>query len=123
MQFYFRNDINNGSSSYQQDSHLAPGLGGSEIEAAYNPYLHGPSKGEYVKAQILDQIPTAIIIQPELIKVETVPLKKVYDFTKRSKNMKLVEEGIFDKFDHEERCDSKIKPEDLKKLEIELKKK
>lgn len=37
--------------------------------------------------------------------------------------MKLVEEGIFDKFDREERCDSKIKPEDLKRLEIELRKK
>ena len=38
------------------------------------------------------------MIAPELIKVEAIPIKVVYDF-------------------------SKIKPEDLKKLEIELRKK
>ena len=58
-----------------------------------------------------------------MIKVEAIPTKVVYDFTKRSKNYKLAEEGIYDKFDCEERSDSKIKPEDLKKLEIELKRK
>jgi len=37
--------------------------------------------------------------------------------------MKLVEQGDFDNFEYEERCDSKLRPEDFKKLEIELKKK
>lgn len=69
-----------------------------------------------------DQIPPALIA-PELIKVESIPKKVVYDFTKKSTNYKMVEDGIFDRFDFEERCDSKIRPEDLKKLEIELKKK
>jgi hypothetical protein len=52
-----------------------------------------------------------------------MPMKIVYDFTKRSINMKYVEEGIFGKFEFEERCDSKVKEDDLEKLEIELKKK
>lgn len=64
-----------------------------------------------------------MITVPELIKVETIPMKVVYDFTKRSQNMKFLEEGFFDKFEREERCDSKLKEEDLKKLEIELRKK
>lgn len=63
------------------------------------------------------------MIAPELIKVEAIPIKVVYDFTKRSHNMKLLEEGDYERFECEERCDSKIKPEDLKKLEIELRKK
>jgi hypothetical protein len=37
--------------------------------------------------------------------------------------MKLVEEGLFGRFESEERCDSKLKEEDLQKLEIELRKK
>lgn len=75
-----------------------------------------------MKQQLHDQIPPALIA-PDLIKLEALPTKVVYDFTKKSTNYKLIEEGIFDRFDFEERCDSKIKPEDLKKLEIELKKK
>lgn len=71
---------------------------------------------------MLDQIPSALIA-PDLIKVEAIPTKLVYDFTKRSNNYRMAEEGIYDRFDCEERCDSKIKPEDLKRLEIELKKK
>ena len=50
-------------------------------------------------------------------------MKNVYDFTKRSPNMKLVEDGQFERFEYEERCDSKLKEEDLQKLEIELRKK
>jgi hypothetical protein len=34
-----------------------------------------------------------------------------------------LEEGALDKIEYEERCDSRLKQEDLKKLEIELKKK
>jgi hypothetical protein len=71
---------------------------------------------------MIDKIPPALI-SPDLIKVEAIPKKVVYDFTKKSTNYKMLEEGIYDRFDCEERCDSKIKPEDLKKLEIELKKK
>lgn len=37
--------------------------------------------------------------------------------------MKMLEEGLYDKFECEERCDSKLGQDDLKKLEIELKKK
>lgn len=59
----------------------------------------------------------------ELIKVESIPKKVVYDFTKRSENAKLVQEGDYEHFISEERCDSKLRPEDLKKLEIELRKK
>lgn len=47
----------------------------------------------------------------------------MYDFTKRSNNLKLANEGIYDKFEFTERCDSKIEEGDLQKLEIELKKK
>jgi len=50
-------------------------------------------------------------------------MKVVYDFTKKSKNMRLVNEGRFDDFDYIERCDSKLEEGDLAKLEIELKKK
>ena len=35
----------------------------------------------------------------------------------------MVDEGIYERFECEERCDSRLKEEDLKKLEIELKKK
>ncbi len=98
------------------------GGGGIAIDQEYNPYMHGPSKGEFLKQQRIESIPKALP-PPELIKVEAIPTKVVYDFTKRSANYRMVEEGIYDRFDCEERCDSKIKPEDLKKLEIELKKK
>jgi hypothetical protein len=50
-------------------------------------------------------------------------LKNVYDFTKRSSNYKLMNEGVYDQFDFEKRSDSKIGENDLKVLEIELKKK
>lgn len=62
------------------------------------------------------------MVPPEQIKVE-MPIKVVYDFTKKSKNLKLVNEGRFDDFDYIERCDSKLEEGDLAKLEIELKKK
>ena len=93
-----------------------------QAEGEYNPYFHGPSRAEYVKQSNLESIPTAIIA-PELIKVDSIPKKVVYDFTKRSENAKLLQEGDLDHFISEERCDSKLRPEDLKKLEIELKKK
>ena len=35
----------------------------------------------------------------------------------------MLQEGDLDHFISEERCDSKLRPEDLKKLEIELRKK
>ena len=47
----------------------------------------------------------------------------VYDFTKKSYNAKLVEDGVYDRFIFEDRCDSKIEVGDLEKLQIELKKK
>jgi hypothetical protein len=50
-------------------------------------------------------------------------MKIVYDFTKRSTNAKRIEEGLYGEIYCEERCDSQIKEEDLKKLEKELKKK
>ena len=54
-------------------------------------------------------------------------MKSVYDFTKRSKNFKLMKEGgetiNRDEYEFERRCDSKIEPDDLAKLETELKKK
>jgi hypothetical protein len=62
------------------------------------------------------------LLPPEQIKVE-MPMKVVYDFTKRSHNMRLVNEGKFEDFEFTERCDSKIEEGDLAKLEIELKKK
>jgi hypothetical protein len=108
---------NNPNSSLQLGDSMA------EIESGYNPYLHGPSKGDYVKNQMLETIAPAIIAQPDLIKVQAIPSKNIYDFTKRSNNMKYLEEGLYDKFEYEERCDSGLKEEDLKKLEIELKKK
>lgn len=52
-----------------------------------------------------------------------MPYKTVYDFTKRSTNYKMMTEGIFDQYECERRCDSKILENDLKVLEIELKKK
>lgn len=72
----------------------------------------------------LVDLPPALIA-PELIKVQAVPTKKVYDFTKRSNNIKLLEEGAsIERFEFEEkRCDSRLLDDDLKKLEIELKRK
>jgi len=49
---------------------------------------------------------------PELIKVE-MPIKTVYDFTKKSNNMRMVNEGKFEDFDYIERCDSKLEEGDL----------
>ena len=68
-----------------------------------------------------DNLPTALL-PPEEIKVE-MPIKIVYDFTKRSANKKLLDEGVYGRFEYDERSDSKIVEEDLEKLEIELKKK
>jgi hypothetical protein len=70
-----------------------------------------------------ENLPAPALVAPEQIKVEHIPVKKVYDFTKRSKNMKLFNEGHMENFEFSERCDSKIEEGDLKKLEIELKKK
>ena len=108
-------DINNNNSSYQHESNDAGDNG-------YNPYIHGPSKGEYIKSQIESTIPHALVA-PDLIKLESLPMRVIYDFTKRSKNYKLMEEGQFERFEGVERQDSKLGQEDLKKLEIELKKK
>jgi hypothetical protein len=63
------------------------------------------------------------LVPPELIKVSAIPTKKVYDFTKRSQNAKYLEEGAFDRIEYEEHTDSKLNTDDLKKIEIELKKK
>lgn len=52
-----------------------------------------------------------------------MPKKVVYDFTKRSQNVKYLQDDHLDRFECEERADSKLKEEDLQKLEIELKKK
>lgn len=60
-----------------------------------------------------------------MIKVEP-PQKTVYDFRKKSSNMRLLKETTLytlESFDCEKRCDSIIEEGDLKKLEIELKKK
>jgi hypothetical protein len=73
----------------------------------------------------LIDLPTALV-SPELIKVETMPTKKVYDFTKRSENYRYIEDTnlSLENLEYEERrCDSRLKEEDLKLLEIELKKK
>lgn len=80
----------------------------SQADAEYNPYIHGPSKGEYVKSQIGETLPSALLA-PDLIKVEVYPMKVVYDFTKRSKNMKMVEDGVFENFEFVERCDSHLR--------------
>jgi len=93
--------------------------------------LHGPSKGEFVKSQIT--LPPALVA-PDLIKLDSLPTKKVYDFTKHSQNYRLFDnnEAILlpttnyslENLEYEEkRCDSRLKEEDLKLLEIELKKK
>lgn len=62
------------------------------------------------------------MVPPDQIKVE-IPHKIVYDFTKKSYNTKLLEDGVLDRFIFEDRCDSKIEEGDLEKLQIELKKK
>jgi hypothetical protein len=63
-------------------------------------------------------------VSPDLIKVEH-PQKTIYDFRNRSKNLSLLrtENYSLDHFDSEKRCDSIIEEGDLKKLEIELKRK
>lgn len=52
-----------------------------------------------------------------------MPVKIVYDFTKRSNNMKLINDGKYEDLEFTERCDSKLEEADLQRLEIELKKK
>ena len=56
-------------------------------------------------------IPPALI-PPDEIKVD-IPVKMVYDFTKKSANKQLLDEGIYGRFLFEERSDSKIVEEDL----------
>ena len=84
-----------------------------------------------MKSQIT--LPTALVA-PDLIKLENLPTKKVYDFTKHSQNYRLFENNettmqpsanfSLENLEYEEkRCDSRLKEEDLKLLEIELKKK
>jgi hypothetical protein len=84
-----------------------------------------------VKSQIT--LPTALVA-PDLIKLENLATKKVYDFTKHSQNYRLFENNettmqpsanfSLENLEYEEkRCDSRLKEEDLKLLEIELKKK
>jgi hypothetical protein len=65
-----------------------------------------------------------VLVSPDLIKVE-MPQKTVYDFRNKSKNMSLIRTDNYnlESFDCEKRCDSIIEEGDLKKLEIELKKK
>lgn len=93
--------------------------------------MHGPSKGEFVKSQIT--LPPALVA-PDLIKLDSLPTKKVYDFTKHSQNYRLFDNNeatmqpttnySLENLEYEEkRCDSRLKEEDLKLLEIELKKK
>ena len=72
---------------------------------------------------LIDQSLPPAIVEPDLIKISAVPTKKVYDFTNRSLNAKYLEEGALDRIVYEERSDSKLNQDDLKKLEIELKKK
>jgi hypothetical protein len=55
---------------------------GVEVDS-YNPYLHGPSRGDYVKSLLESTLPPALVA-PDLIKISAIPTKKVYDFTKRS---------------------------------------
>lgn len=47
----------------------------------------------------------------------------VFDFTKRSKNFQLMQEGQHELYESEMRRDSKLEPGDLVKLQAELKKK
>jgi len=61
-------------------------------------------------------LPSALVA-PDLIKVDTIPTKKVYDFTKRSQNYRFIEENnlSLEHLEYEERrCDSRLKEEDLK---------
>ena len=61
--------------------------------------------------------PTEQIVRPEDIKVTDIPLKNFYDFTKGSQNYKLMKSGPKmnnnGKYDFEQRCDSKLTPDDL----------
>jgi hypothetical protein len=52
-----------------------------------------------------------------------MPQLNVYDFTKRSKNFMLMQDGQHDQYESEMRCNSKLEQADLAKLEAELKKK
>lgn len=60
-----------------------------------------------MKSVLQESIPPALVA-PDLIKLEAIPSKIVYDFTKRSKNQKFLEEGLFERFECEERCDSRL---------------
>ncbi|CDW80668.1 UNKNOWN [Stylonychia lemnae] len=104
-------NFSNNNGKYKQE------INGSSQD--YNPYLHGSQNN--LKREENNSPPPALV-PPEQIKVEHIPIKISYDFTKKSKNMKLLNEGQLDNFEYSERCDSKIEEGDLKKLEIELKK-
>lgn len=72
----------------------------------------------------------SVLVPPEQIRVE-IPVKYVFDFTKRSKNYKMMKkqrgnegDGFEEcEYEFERRCDSKIEPGDLEKLEAELRRK
>ncbi len=65
-------------------------------------------------------MPPPALLPPDDIKLTRIPVKMVYDFTKKSQNMKILESLNQDSslassrdFSYEERCDSRLKPEDL----------
>jgi hypothetical protein len=65
--------------------------------------------------------PAAALAAPEDIRLEQVPVKREFDFTRRSANMQLIKEGRFDaEFTFRERSDSKIGENDLERLQVEL---
>jgi hypothetical protein len=72
---------------------------------------------------LADQSLPPALVEPELIKVSAIPTRKIYDFTKHSVNNKYLEEGALEQIIYEEHQDNRIKEEDLKKIEIELKRK
>jgi hypothetical protein len=113
--------INNSNSSYKNDA-----ISNAENREDFNPYTQfGSKKSEQSSSSpsraVQDNVAPALV-PPELIKVE-IPHRMVYDFTKKSYNSKLLEDGVYDRFIFEDRCDSKIEEGDLEKLQIELKKK
>ena len=67
---------------------------------------------------------------PDLIKLDSLPTKKVYDFTKHSQNYRLFDNNeatmqptpnySLENLEYEEkRCDSRLKEEDLKLLGLQ----
>ena len=105
--------INNSNSSYKND------LMSNDNREDYNPYTQLDSKksDQSLSSPVRtnqENVPPALV-PPDQIKVE-MPRKVVYDFTKKSYNAKLVEDGVFDRFIYEDRCDSKIEQGDLEKL-------